>query len=141
MEEVRRTRRPVLITKRGRIVAQLAPPPLLDTRAWFWWLDGSGSPTRRTRARLDAYPDADRPALCAISLWEMALLVELRRVQLRQGFDAWIDVAAGPGTVRLLDTTPAIAKELLHLPRTFHRIVACAPAATARSNTASTFGT
>jgi prevent-host-death family protein len=27
MEEVRRSRRPVLITKRGKVVAQLAPPP------------------------------------------------------------------------------------------------------------------
>lgn len=96
-------------------------PPLLDTHAWFWWLDGSGPLTPRTRTRLDGYPDADRPALCAISLWEMALLVELGRVRLRQGFDEWIDVAASPGTVTLLDATPAIAKELVQLPRSFHR--------------------
>jgi PIN domain nuclease of toxin-antitoxin system len=99
----------------------MTAPPLLDTHAWLWWLDGSGRLTSRTRARLDAYPDADRPALCAISLWEMALLVELGRVRLRQGFDEWIDVAAASGTVRVLDVTPAIAKELLHLPRSFHR--------------------
>ena len=99
----------------------MTPPPLLDTHAWFWWLDGSGSLTRRVRARLDGYPEADRPALCAISLWEMALLVDLGRVRLRQGFDEWIDVAAGTATVRLLDATPDIAKELLRLPRSFHR--------------------
>ena len=35
MEEVRRTRRPVLITKRGRVVAQLAPPPPAPGRPWL----------------------------------------------------------------------------------------------------------
>jgi len=52
---------------------------------------------------------------------EVALLVELGRVRLRQGFDEWIDVAAATETVRLLDVTPAVAKELLHAPRSFHR--------------------
>ena len=96
-------------------------PPLLDTHAWFWWLDGSGPLTRKVRTTLDAYPDTQRPALCAISLWEVALLVELGRVRLRQGFDEWIEVAAATETVRLFDVTPAVAKELLHLPRSFHR--------------------
>ena len=35
MEQVRRTRRPVLITKRGRVVAQLAPPPPEAARPWL----------------------------------------------------------------------------------------------------------
>lgn len=35
MEEVRRTRRPVLITKRGRVVAQLAPPPPTPRKPWL----------------------------------------------------------------------------------------------------------
>ena len=35
MEEVSRTRRPVLITKRGRVVAQLAPPPPAPRRPWL----------------------------------------------------------------------------------------------------------
>jgi PIN domain nuclease of toxin-antitoxin system len=99
----------------------LSVAPLLDTHAWFWWLDDSGSLTRRQRTGLDALPGTNRPSLCAISLWEMALLVELQRVRLRQGFEAWIDVAAAPETVTLIDVSPAIAKELMHLPRSFHR--------------------
>jgi len=34
MERVQRTRKPVLITKRGRIVAQLAPPPEDAGQIW-----------------------------------------------------------------------------------------------------------
>jgi prevent-host-death family protein len=35
MEQVRRTRKPVLITKRGRVVAQLAPPPPEAVKPWL----------------------------------------------------------------------------------------------------------
>jgi prevent-host-death family protein len=34
MEHVRRTGKPVLITKRGRVVAQLAPPPEDRSAPW-----------------------------------------------------------------------------------------------------------
>jgi len=95
--------------------------PLLDTYAWLWWLDGSGELTARERTALDRFPDGARPYLAAISLWEMALLVERGRVTLRQGFESWIDVAAAPSTVTLMDVNPAVAKELLHFPPSFHR--------------------
>ena len=50
----------------------------------------------------------------------MAALVRRGRVVLRQGFEAWIEVAASPATVSVLEVTPAIAKELLHFPKIFH---------------------
>ena len=34
MDRVRRTGTPVLITKRGRVVAQLAPPPESEAKPW-----------------------------------------------------------------------------------------------------------
>ena len=70
---------------------------------------------------LDRLADGARPYVAAISLWEMALLVERGRVALRQSFDAWIDVAAAPQTVTLLDITAAVVKELLHFPPSFPR--------------------
>jgi len=35
MEQVRRTRKPILITKRGRVVAHLAPPPPEVVKPWL----------------------------------------------------------------------------------------------------------
>ena len=99
----------------------MSPSPLLDTHAWLWWLDGSPRVSARERRVLDALPPGQRPYLCAISLWEMALLVELGRVALRQAFDVWVDTAASRETVHLLDVSVAIAKELARLPKNFHR--------------------
>lgn len=95
--------------------------PLLDTHAWLWWLNGSGSLTRRERAGLDEFAKGARPYIAAISLWETALLVELGRVTLGQEFDEWIHVAASPDTVAIIDATTSIAKELRRLPSNFHR--------------------
>src|SRR5262249_9465741 len=95
---------------------------LRDTHAWLWWLDGTGTLTARERRTLDSLADgSERPYLCAISLWEMALLVELERVELRERFETWIELAAAPATVALLDVTPALARGLLASPRSFHR--------------------
>jgi len=95
-------------------------PTLLDTHAWLWWLDGTGELTSRERRTLDALAEwGEKPHLCAISLWEMALPVERERVVLGQPFDSWIELAAASATVALIDVTPAIAKELLRLPSSF----------------------
>jgi PIN domain nuclease of toxin-antitoxin system len=107
-------------------------PPLLDTHAWLWWLDGSRKLTARELRTLDALAEnGRRQYVCAISLWEIALLVERERVVLGQTFDSWIELAASPGTVRLIDVTPAIAKELPPSPAPF--LTTLPTAATART--------
>ncbi len=59
--------------------------PLLDTHAWVWWLRGPAGGSQLTApeaAALDALPPDQRPALCDISLWEVAVLVDLDHLQL-----------------------------------------------------------
>lgn len=100
----------------------MSAAPLLDTHAWLWWLDGTGALQKRERTALDeCAARGDPPFLAGISLWEMALLVELGRVELARPFDDWIEIAASPQTVTLVEVSSAIAKELLRLPASFHR--------------------
>jgi PIN domain nuclease of toxin-antitoxin system len=62
-----------------------------------------------------------RPFLSDISLWEVAMLVGLGRMELAESFDTWLDSAADPRTVTILPVTPAIAAEVARLPATFQR--------------------
>jgi len=95
--------------------------PLLDTHAWIWWLQGDARLGRATLDALDALPAGARPYLADISLWEVATLVELGRVDLPESLEMWLDAAADPRTVRVLPVTAAIAAEVARLPATSPR--------------------
>jgi PIN domain nuclease of toxin-antitoxin system len=96
-------------------------PPLLDTHAWIWWLDGDARLGRESLKALGQFPKDVRPAISAISLWEAAMLHSLGRLALRTMFDAWLAIAADPGTVRVVSISPHIAAEVARLPDTFQR--------------------
>ena len=95
--------------------------PLLDTHAWIWWVHGDPRLGRSTLAALDALPADTRPAIAAISLWEVATLVELGRLVLSQPLESWFAAAADARTVQILPLTPSVAAEVARLPSTFHR--------------------
>ena len=94
---------------------------LLDTHAWIWWVDQDRRLGARTIAALDRLPPDDRPSLADISLWEVATLVERRRLRLDIPIADWLEAAAHPRSVQLVPITPAIAAEMASLPETFHR--------------------
>ncbi len=96
-------------------------PPLLDTHVWVWWLLGDPRLTDRDREALDALPRGRRPMLCDISLWEVALLVHLGRLELAMPLESWLAVGAGAAPVRGLPITPAVVAEMNRLPVGFHQ--------------------
>ena len=95
--------------------------PLLDTHAWVWWVERDRRLGLETVGILDGLPPEERPYLCDISLWEVAMLVERKRLTFDIPLEEWIDASAHPRTVRLLRITAAIAAETAVLPATFHR--------------------
>ncbi len=95
--------------------------PILDTHAWIWWMLGDSLLKAEDRAALDGLPPSGRPFLCTISLWEVSMLVDLRRLKLELSFNEWLAAAAHPRTVRLLPITAKVACELCCLPASFHR--------------------
>ena len=56
--------------------AAIGSGPLLDTHVWVWWLLGDQRLKQREQEILDGLPADQRPAVCDISLWEVALLVQ-----------------------------------------------------------------
>ena len=99
----------------------MSDAPLLDTHAWVWWVHGDARLGRHVIRRLDELPPDDRPTISDISLWEVATLVSLGRLDFPNTLEAWLAIAASPKTVRVLPVTSRIAAEVARLPDSFHR--------------------
>lgn len=95
--------------------------PLLDTHIWLWWLLGDSRLGPAAAQFLDTLPPHDRPYLSAISLWEVATLVDLGRVELHDPLDVFLRVATAPATVRLIPVSVEVVVEMNRLPDTFQR--------------------
>jgi PIN domain nuclease of toxin-antitoxin system len=95
--------------------------PLLDTHIWIWYV---ADPTKLLRAEveaLDALDSGNRPFISDFSLWEVATLAGLGRLDLDQPLSEWLLQAAKPGIVRILPFSVEIAVELASLPDKIHR--------------------
>ncbi len=92
---------------------------VLDTQVWLWWNLGAG-PLRETQRQAIADNETTGLGLSAISLWEVAKLVEYGRVELPTEIGPWFDSVLRPPGVSVLPLTPEIAVESTTLPGDFH---------------------
>ena len=89
-----------------------AEPLLLDTHTLLWWQAGSARLSARARRLIDAAP---RLFLSAISVWELAMLVDKGSVALDRPTQIWVHDLLADGIVTLAELTPAIAVAAAHL--------------------------
>jgi len=78
---------------------------LLDTHAWIFMVD---DPKRLGRGAGRAIGKADRLGVSAISMWELAMLVEKERLSLNRDLSEWIRDALGYPRIELLPLSPAV---------------------------------
>ncbi|MCY3624272.1 MAG: type II toxin-antitoxin system VapC family toxin [Gammaproteobacteria bacterium] len=94
---------------------------LLDTHILIWWLN-DGVRLSPAQHEVLSKADAESPLVVSdISLWEVATLWGLGRIQLSLPLREWLDRAVAPPLVRRQGISPAIAAELAALPESFHR--------------------
>lgn len=79
---------------------------VLDTHAWIWWAAESSRLSTRARA---AAIEAESLGVCAISCWEVAMLVAKGRMRLDRDTLAFVRQALALPRVELLQLTPEIA--------------------------------
>ena len=93
---------------------------VLDTHIWVWWVHDD---SKLTKAQLENIKqnETDVIGISAISLWEVAKLVERKRLELPCPISEWFEQALSYPGVRILDLTPEIAIESTQLPGNFHR--------------------
>jgi len=91
--------------------------PLLDTHVWIWWMRRDERLGAASLLYLDRLPLDDRPAVADISLWEITMLVERRRLALNGSLEDWLETASHPRTVRVMPISASIAADTTGLPR------------------------
>lgn len=94
---------------------------LLDTHILLWWLNAEPRLSTKHRQILDAASAENPLRVSDISLWEIATLESLGRLELRLPLRDWLERAIAPPLVRTVGISPAIAAEAAALPDTFHR--------------------
>jgi len=93
--------------------------PLLDTHVWIWWSGRDPRLDNNIVEALDALPIEQRPYVSDISLMEVALLTDRRRVHLPIPLEEWLETAAHPRSVRVVPISPAIAARVARLEDVF----------------------
>jgi PIN domain nuclease of toxin-antitoxin system len=79
---------------------------VIDTHILLWWY---GNRRRLSKVALRTLRSAKMLSVAAISLWEVAFLVERGRVRLDEDVEVWLEELLLEDEIELLPLTPAIA--------------------------------
>ncbi|MEH2304034.1 type II toxin-antitoxin system VapC family toxin [Nostoc sp.] len=75
---------------------------VLDTHIWVWWVQNDSRLTQKQQQWLQDY-ESDGLGISIISCWEVAKLVEKRRLILPVDIDKWLEAALAYPGVQLLN--------------------------------------
>lgn len=93
---------------------------VLDTHIWVWWVSGAPQLTASQQQHIQDHQSAGL-GVSVISCWEVAKLVEKRRLDLSQDVALWVKQAIAYPGVRMLNFTPNIGVHSTLLPGKFHK--------------------
>ena len=94
---------------------------LLDTHILLYWF-GRNSRLSRAQKRVIQRAGPEQPLFVSdISVWEVANLHSLGRIQLDFPLRDWLEAATALPLVQRIGISPAIAAAVAVLPSTFHR--------------------
>jgi len=79
---------------------------IVDTHALVWWKNSPQKLGRRARSELE---NATEVGVCAITCWELAMLVVKQRLRLDRDVLVWLKQALTQPTTQLLPLLPEIA--------------------------------
>lgn len=93
---------------------------VIDTHVLIWWVHDIKHLTR-SQIEIIKANETKNIGVSAISCWEMAKLVEYKRLELPCSLKDWFEQAFRYPGIHLLELTPEIAIESTQLPGEFHR--------------------
>ncbi len=93
---------------------------ILDTHIWIWWIHNDSRLPETIREHIKANEE-NCLGINVFSCWEVAKLVELKRLTLHCPVDEWMSTALNYPGIQLIELTPEILIESTQLPGKFHR--------------------
>jgi PIN domain nuclease of toxin-antitoxin system len=93
---------------------------LLDTHTWIWWNARPKALSSKARSLIAQRDSSHRLLLSAISVWELAKLVEKGRLTLSVSGEQWMRQALDMPGLELVPLSPQISWHSTELPRPFH---------------------
>lgn len=94
---------------------------LLDTHVWIWLMLGDERLNLSFRYIIEkSQEDREIIHISAISIWELGMLVERKRIQLEIDCFDWVEQSLSSSNIHLIPLTPRIAIQSTRLPETPH---------------------
>lgn len=93
---------------------------LLDTHVWAWWLAQPERLTRSARQAIQRNLATGNVGISSFSVWELALLVQRKRLVLSIELVEWVAETERIQGVTFHPVTHAIALQSVNLPGAFH---------------------
>ena len=95
---------------------------VLDTHALVWWVNSDSHLSAKARKAIEQEmtQEEGQILISSITAWEIALLVEKRRLTLTMNVTDWLSVVADIDGVRFVPLDIDIAVQSVRLPGKFH---------------------
>ncbi|MFH0728110.1 MAG: type II toxin-antitoxin system VapC family toxin [Pseudomonadota bacterium] len=93
---------------------------LLDTHVW-WWSISEPEKLSKLVAEKIIRTKADQRAISAISIWEFAMMVFRKKIELKITPEEWLSHAVGNTGIKIIEIGPKIALDACSLPGEFHK--------------------
>lgn len=94
---------------------------LLDTHIFIWLMSGSDRLTQKAKKSIETCTENEGYIfVSAISIWEIGMLVQKRRLTLKEPILQWIQESLSAPYIQLATLSPEIAVESCQLPGEFH---------------------
>lgn len=93
---------------------------ILDTHVWIWILTGSTNLKPSFRKAFEHSLKTHIVLISPISIWEIGMLVQKKRIQIEMDVQEWIEQALDIPGMKLAAITPRIAIQSTRLPGELH---------------------
>lgn len=93
---------------------------LLDTHVWWWSLTEPENLSDKAMALIRG-AKTDKRFIASISIWEFAMMVAKKRIELKISPAKWLSGAIDASGITVLNLSPAVAIDSCNLPGVFHK--------------------